>query len=262
MNIFIHELKQYFMPFVLWALSLFVLHLVASIEFGIFASSSEIIDAMAQFEIFFQALGSESADITTPIGFISLLSIYIILPLSIYSGVLGSIIINKEEKNKTAEFLFTLPVTRQKVLLSKVLVSIIYTFLLTTILIASILLIYLRYEPDSDFYQYLIYLGIGVFATQLMFLSIGAALSSILRYYKLSGSITVGIIITTFMINMAIGFIEDLDILRYISLYNYFDPVDMLNGTFEYIFILLASIVFIGSISSIFYFYPKRDLYI
>ena len=115
MNIIKRELKANIKSLIIWALSLSSLYFVASIEFNAFAGDQAIADAMAQFETIFQALGTASSDMTTPEGFLSILSIYIYLPLAIYSGLLGSGIIAKEEQNKTAEYLFTLPVSRRKV---------------------------------------------------------------------------------------------------------------------------------------------------
>ena len=53
------------------------------------------------FQQFYGALGAGNVNIMTPEGFLSLLSIYIYLPLAIHAGLLGAGIISKEEKNKT-----------------------------------------------------------------------------------------------------------------------------------------------------------------
>lgn len=262
MNIIKRELQANLKSFLIWGLSLVSLYLVASIEFNAFAGDPTIADAMAQFETLFQALGTESADMTTPQGFLSILSIYIYLPLAIYSGLLGSGIISKEEKDKTAEYLFTLPVTRKKVITDKLIVAVIYSFAINLLVILGCYLAFVRFSPEPIFYTYLFNLSIGVFVTQLIFLSIGVALSSVLKQYKLSGAITISIMISTFMLNILIGFVEELNFLKYVSPFNYFSSANMLAGNFEVTFIII-SIVIIGSgFSTLLFFYPKRDLYI
>jgi len=262
MNIIKRELRANLKSFLIWGLSLVSLYLVASIEFNAFAGDPTIADAMAQFETLFQAIGADSADMTTPQGFLSILSIYIYLPLAIYSGLLGSGIISKEEKDKTAEYLFTLPITRKKVITNKLIVAIFYSIATNLLVILGCYLAFVRFDPDPIFYTYLFNLSIGVFLTQLIFLSIGIALSSVLKQYKLSGAITISIMIATFMLNILIGFVEDLDFLKYISPFNYFSSANMLASNFELIYIVISFVIIGGGIGTLLFFYPKRDLYI
>ncbi len=217
---------------------------------------------MEQFEALFTALGTSSANMTTPEGYLSILSIYIYLPLAIFSGILGSGIISKEEKDKTAEYLFTLPISRTKVLLSKLSVAIFYSVAIDIVVIFGCYLAFARFNPEPIFFTFLRNMSIGVLMTQLIFLSIGVALSSILKQYKLSGSITISIMITSFMLNILIGFVEELDFLKYISPFSYFSNTDMLASNFQLSFILITIGIIAAGISSLFIFYPKRDLYI
>jgi len=262
MNIIKRELKANIKSLIIWALSLSSLYFVASIEFNAFAGDQAIADAMAQFETIFQALGTASSDMTTPEGFLSILSIYIYLPLAIYSGLLGSGIIAKEEQNKTAEYLFTLPVSRRKVITSKLIVAIFYSVVINLIVVFSCYFAFVRFDPEPIFYTFLYNLSIGVLLTQLIFLSIGIALSSILKQYKLSGAITISFMISTFMLNILIGFVDDLEFLKYVSPFNYFNSANMLTSNFELPFIIISIAIIISGIGSLLYFYPKRDLYI
>lgn len=262
MNIFIKEFKSYLLPLIIWVVALVTVHGVASIEFDVFQGDESIAAAMEQFESLFQALGTSPQDITTPAGFLSILSIYISLPLAIYSGLLGSGIISKEEKNKTAEFLFTLPVSRRKVLFNKLYVAITNSVLINVLLMGSIVILYGRFNPDKDFYIFLRNIAIGTLILQLIFLSIGVALSSVLKYYKKSGSLTVIVLTSSFLLNILLGFVEDLDFLKYISPFNYYTPDLMMAGNFEPVFLILSVLIVASGIFSLFYFYPKRDLYI
>ncbi|AIO18538.1 ABC-2 family transporter protein [Candidatus Izimaplasma bacterium HR1] len=262
MNIIIRELKANFKAFLIWGLSLVGIYFIASIEFGAFAGDLAIAEAMERFEALFTALGSASSDMTTAEGFLSILSIYIYLPLAIYSGLLGSGIISKEEKDRTAEYLFTLPISRKKVISYKLIVAIFYSVLINIIVILGCYFAFSRFDPDPVFYTFLRNMSIGVLLTQLIFLSIGVALSSILRQYKLSGSITIALLISTFMLNILIGFVDELDFLKYFSPFNYFNSEKMLITSFEFPFLLITFVIVSLGIGSLLIYYPKRDLYI
>jgi len=121
MNIIKHEFKANFIALILWTFSLIIIIFLVSFEFEIFQGNLEIQEFMDSplFQQFYGALGAGNVNIMTPEGFLSLLSIYIYLPLAIHAGLLGAGIISKEERNKTAEYLFTLPVSRKRILAAK-----------------------------------------------------------------------------------------------------------------------------------------------
>ncbi|XMB72912.1 ABC transporter permease subunit [Mycoplasmatota bacterium WC30] len=262
MNIIFHELKSNLKSFIIWFLSLSALFYVASFEFEMFQSDPLITEAFDSFGFIFDALGGVP-DMTTAAGFLSLLSIYIYVPLCIYSALLGSRIISKEEKNKTAEYLFSLPVSRTKVISSKLVIAILYT---VVIVVLSMIVCWLSFGMYSHnpvmFDAFIINLGLGVLMTQMIFLSIGMLLSSALKNYKKSGGIIVGFVIGTFMISMLVGLAEKAEVLKYITPFQYFPAAAMIEGEFELIYILITIGVVIVSFSGLYFFYRKRDLHI
>lgn len=264
MNIFKFEFKSNLIALLVWVGALSTIFAGASVEFSAFQGSEELKEFMEgeMFQVFFQALGADMLDMTTPEGFLSILSLYIYLPLSIYSGLLGAGIISKEEKNKTAEYLFTLPVSRRKVITVKVLTALLFTILINLIMIGMCALIFWRFSPDQIFYNFLLNLSIGVFFTQLCFLSVGFGLASVLKDYKKSGSITVAILISTFMISILVGIVDEAEFLKYITPFQYFVASDMLHGDFSVIYFILSLLITVTGVSTLYYFYQKRDLYI
>lgn len=263
MNIIKRELKANLKSFLIWLIPLSLIMYIVTFEFQSFAGNTEIIDAMESFEFLFQALGASITDITTPEGYISLVSIYVFLPLTIYSGLLGSNIISKEEKDKTAEYLFTLPIKRVQVIKSKLIVTVIYSLLINVILLSVICLSYLRFDRSDQYFNFIINLSIGVFLTQIIFLGIGMALSSLLKQYKKSGSLLIAILMGTYMISILITMVDGkLDFLKFLIPFLYFPASDMLSSNFNIFYIILSIVIFIVTTSSTFIFYRKRDLYL
>ena len=62
--------------------------------------------------------------------------------------------------------------------------------------------------------------------------------------------------------NMLIGFIEELEFLKYIVPFQYFTAQEMINSNIEFIFVFLSLLIISTCISGVFIFYKKRDLYI
>ncbi|MBN2605159.1 MAG: ABC transporter permease subunit [Bacilli bacterium] len=263
MNIIKRELRSNLKSFIIWSVSISLLVFVYTTEFGIFADSPDILDAMAQFEDIFRYLNIYVIDMTTPEGFTSMVSLYFYLGLGIYSALLGSSIISKEERDKTAEYLFTLPIKRNQVIVSKMFTAIFYSLMLNLIAMSLVILLMLPYDPSRLFFTFMRLLIPGVFFFQLIFLSIGMLLSSMLKQYKKSGSITIGLLIGSYLLSTIIGLIPELDFLKYIIPYEYFEAAVLLeNGAFNIVYLIITISLIILSLSGTFIFYKKRDLYL
>jgi ABC-2 type transport system permease protein len=52
--------------------------------------------------------------------------IFILLIIGVYSSIIGSSIVFKEESDKTIEYLNSLPIRRSNILVDKIIVSVIY----------------------------------------------------------------------------------------------------------------------------------------
>ncbi|MBI9010193.1 MAG: ABC transporter permease subunit [Tenericutes bacterium] len=260
MNIIRHEFKSNLKSLIIWFLSLGLLFFVASFEFEIFQNDPDINGIFDSFGGLFDAIGG-IPDLTTAVGYLSLVSIYIYVPLCIFSAMLGSGIISKEEKNRTAEYLFTLPVSRTKVIFSKLIVAITNTVLINVLCMGVCWASFgvLSDSPET-FRTFLLNLSLGVLLTQLIFLSIGMVLASFLKNYKRSGGIIVGIVIGSFMVSMLVGLADAAKPLKYITPFQYFPAAEMVNGNFDILYVIITIAVIVSSFTGLFIFYRKRDL--
>lgn len=259
-NIFRRELRSNLKSLLIWTFSIVAILVVASLEFAAFRGNVELLESMESFAVFFQALGVEITDLSTPEGFVSLESVYLYIPLAIYGTLLGGSIISKEERDKTAEYLFTLPVSRSKVLVSKIFVAVFYNIVINLLVIIATLLTYAQYSPTAAFYDFLFNLSIGLFGTQMVFMSIGMLMAATLKQYKKSGAVTLGIVIGTYFLFVLTGFTDKIDFLRFFTPFKYFAAKDMLNGTYYIEYILISIAIVITGIVGLFVFYRRRDL--
>lgn len=262
MNIIFHELKCNLKALIIWVVALSLLFYVASFEYEAFATNELINQYLDSFEPFFRALAGMSVDINTPEGYLSLVSLYIYLPLAIYSGLLGSNIISKEERDKTAEFLFSLPVTRFKVLFSKLFVTVFYSVVINVSVLLVTYYSFGRLGTNEIYDSFVLNIGIGTFIIQLIFMSLGMGLSATLKHYKKSSGITIEILIGTFMLHILIGLTDKIDFLKYFTPFKYFGANLMIDGDFKLVFIILSVILITTGIVTLFTFYRRRDLYI
>ncbi|MCF7931215.1 MAG: ABC transporter permease [Acholeplasmataceae bacterium] len=259
-NVIRREIVANFRSWLIWTVSLIAVLVVASLEFAAFVGNDSLLESMASFAAFFKALGVEITDLSTPEGFVSLESVYLYIPLAIYGALLGGTLISKEERDKTAEYLFTLPVSRTKVIISKIVVGVFYNILVNLFVVIATYLTYLRFSPTQAFTEFLINLSIGLIGTQMVFMAIGMLLASTMKQYKKSGAATLGIVIGTYFLFVLIGFTDKIDFLRFFTPFKYFAAGDMLNGIFHLEYIIISISIFIVGLSGLFIFYRRRDL--
>jgi len=264
MHIIKRELRANAKSLLIWSVVMIIFIFLMVSEFSAYYNNPEmgdILDSMP--EQMMKAFSMESANLTTTTGFVSIASIYFYLVLGVFAVLLGSNIISKEERDKTAEFFLTLPVSREKVILSKWIAAVINCVLLNAVTGVSLIVSMLSYDLDSEYYKFIGLLTIALFLTQMIFLSIGMLLASVLKRYKTSGKISAAIIMALYMLNVIASISSKLENFKYVTPFKYFESAKLLaNGEFEIKYILLSLGIIAVSMAGTFIIYPKRDLHL
>lgn len=264
MNIFLRELKANLKSLLIWSFIILLLVMIATTKFSAFAGDPEmlkVLDAMPPALI--DAMNMRAFNLTTLSGFYGIMFIYFGLMGAMSAAMWGSDIISKEERDKTVEFSLVLPVSRSRVITAKALAALVHCIAFVLITWAVSLAAVQSYNPDRAFYDFLTLEMQAMFAIELIFLAIGLLLGCAMKRYKLSGSTAVGIILTTYFMSIISGMQEDLDFLKYLTPFKYFDAGDLfrsgqLNGTY----LVLSAIIIIVSMAAAYWIYNRRDLYI
>jgi ABC-2 type transport system permease protein len=263
-NIFFRELRSNFKSLLIWAGIVILFNLVGFSKFSAYYGNPEmlvILDSMPP--ALLSALSVTAFNLTTVTGFFGIMYTYFALILSISAVMWGSDIISKEERGKTVEFSLTLPVTRGKLVTAKAAAVVVNSFVLLLVTWGITLVSAQNYHPDSEFYDFVSITMLAFFIIQMIFLTIGILLGCAMKKHKRAGSVAISILLGTYFASILAGMSKDLEFLRYISPFKYFDPALMLRESrLEVTFVLLSvaiiAICLVGAYAS----YAKRDLYI
>jgi ABC-2 type transport system permease protein len=263
-NIFFRELRSNFKSLLIWAGIVILFNLVGFSKFSAYYGNPEmlvILDSMPP--ALLSALSVTAFNLTTVTGFFGIMYTYFALILSISAVMWGSDIISKEERGKTVEFSLTLPVTRGKLVTAKAAAVVVNSFVLLLVTRGITLVSAQNYHPDSEFYDFVSITMLAFFIIQMIFLTIGILLGCAMKKHKRAGSVAISILLGTYFASILAGMSKDLEFLRYISPFKYFDPALMLRESrLEVTFVLLSvaiiAICLVGAYAS----YAKRDLYI
>lgn len=262
MNIIKRELRANLKAFIIWSISIFLFMIVEMSGFKAYYNNPEMLAIFDTMDPrLLEAFQFNGVDLTTLIGFLSVLSSYIFLMLGIYAVLLGSSIISKEERSRTAEYLFTLPIKRTQVIKSKLIAAVINNLLVLIVTLVAITVGSIPYDINQEYYEFIGVLAIAIFVVQLIFLSIGMLLASVIKRYKKSGSYAVGILLVTYIFSIMASLNHYLEFLKYFSPFSYFSGRYIVNnGSLHFGYLSLSLLIIIIGIVGTFYFYPKRDL--
>lgn len=144
MNIFVREMKANRKSLIIWCIGVILMVAAGMTKYEVVSSSgqymNDIISSMPKsLQVMF---GIASFDLSKASGFYGVIFSYLVLMAAIHASMLGSNIISKEERDKTAEFLMVKPVSRNKVVTSKLLAAFLNIVIFNAItLISSITIV-------------------------------------------------------------------------------------------------------------------------
>jgi len=269
-NIYSKELKRYKGSFIAWSVSIAVLILIGMAFYPILMEGDMLKQLTALFENPFMknmmaAFGASMDVLTNVLGFYATRdAIYIMLLGSFFSILLAGKILAQEEREKTAEFLLTKPVTRPEVLWSKLAAFLTYLLLLNVIILI-IGFISLEIFKGNSQYRLAAFLihSFYSFLLMLLFGAVGFCLSILIKRGRPITNISIGIVVGGYFIDALSKVTASADKIGYLSPFKFLD-----SGVLrpDYRLTLWRLIYFLG-ISLIlfaltFFIYKKKDILI
>lgn len=186
--------------------------------------------------------------------------IYIIVLLSIYAASTGATIISKEERDKTAEFLLTKPISRKSIFNTK-LISL-FTLAFTAYISQTIVAFIFVYAIGENVpWSVFMTMHIHGLILIIFFTSIALLLSMMLNPKQNFMGMTVGLVFGSYFINTIAKVADNISWLGYISPFYYLDfDVTDVNYSIHYtnagITLLLSILLLIAAYK----IYNKKDI--
>lgn len=263
MNMFLHELKAYRKSTIIWSISLVALVALFLSMFPSFSKDAEEFKQLLEgFPVELRkAIGLSVDNIATMLGFFSYAFLYIKLAGAIQAMNLGTSILSKETREKTADFLLTKPVTRTQIVTSKLLAALVSLLATNIVFSAAVIIIALMVAGNDFSSNALLLVSITLLFIQMMFLALGILVSVVFPLIKSVITVSLGTVFGFFMLGMISSTAEDKG-LRYLTPFNYFDSALIVkNMAYETSFIIVAVIFFITAVAAAYYMYVKKDVH-
>ena len=240
------EYKFNFKNFIIWTLITLSIFLLVYLMYPAIMSSenAKMIDELVKVfpkEVLI-AFNMDIASMDSAFGWLkSEGSVFLLLIISCYAGILGSSILLKEENDKTIEYLNSLPIKRTTIVLNKVLVGVINITALT-LLIGIFNYIGLTISGDFNLKQFIL-LSITPLFPALVTFFICLFISTFTHKTKKTLGISLGIVLVSYMLNTFSAMAEEVEFLKYFSVFTLADIRNVIMNSSINLIVLLITII-------------------
>lgn len=265
-NLFIKELGKNAMALIFWMAVITFLVSVTLSAFPAFLENQTKIMGLLRIlpkgVLQFKGI-SNTSDLLSVLGFYAVNNvIYMMVLGSIFSIVLASGILLKEEYEKTAEYLLTRPVTRSEVFFSKLSVVFLNIFLLNMVTaLAGFISMELVKQSPYQFSSFLI-LSLYTLLLNLLFGSAGLFISTIIKRAKPVTTFSIGLVLVFYFIFTFSKITEKAADIGYLSPFKYVDA-EVIKANYQ---LNPVNLVYFIGISVVLIFlsyrlYLRKDIY-
>lgn len=265
MNIFRFEFKNNIRSMLMWGLALSALvSIYLSVFASIFPELSVFMNYLENFpkEIVI-AFGLDGLQMKDILGYFSFAFMLVQLGICIQAANYGIGLVSIEERDMTADFLLTKPVSRVKILTIKVLAAL--SSLLVTLAMVSVvtvIMVELNKGPEGYSHRSLGLLLFGLLMLQLFFFSLGLLVSLLLRKVRSVPPIAMSLVLGLYLLN-AFGTSEDnLSVFAYITPFRHFEANAIIRlSRIEPSLLLTSVAVIVVCMLASYILYLRRDIH-
>ena len=261
MTLIKHELKQGWKSLAIWTLAIGFFVVICVLMYpemeGEMEEVSEVFSSMGAFTA---AFGMDRLNFGTLIGFYAVECANILgIGGAFYAAILGVTALAKEQKERTAEFLLSHPISRTKIVTDKwiaVLLQIVVLNVLVFLMsIASIVCI-----GEKIMWGEIGYLHLAYFLVQIVIAGICFGISAFIRGSGIGAGI--GLATVMYFINIVANITESAKDLKYITPFGFAEGADIIaNVDLDWGMVLINMMFAVAGVIAAYWKYCRKDIH-
>ena len=265
MNIFIYEFKMYVKSVLAWSISIMALLTMFMAFYPTFGSDVAIMDKILENypKELLKIMGMNTGmSLSSVLGYFVFVFVFIQLCIAIQASNYGFSFLSVEERELTADFLMSKPVSRSKILVSKFLAALLALTITNAVLWITSFTTIAIFSEGKDYNinnLILLLLTIGVF--QLFFMSIGMIISVSVKKIRSVLSFSMALSFGLYILN-ALRNIFGGELLGILTPFYHFEPGYILEkGQYNLPLVFISIGIIIISIVATYILYLKRNIH-
>ena len=260
MTVFLHELRMNKIALIIWSAAIsFMLGVCIIIYPEMSAQMGDISEMFADMGSFSSAFGMDQLNFGEFMGYFGVeCGNTLGLGGALFAAIVGVSALAKEEKEHTAEFLLTHPISRTKVISEKLTAALAQVCILNAAVIAVTCICIAIINVEADV-KALTLLFLSHLILQLEITAITFGLSAFVKRGELG--IGLGLVFAMYFINILANLTEDLKVLKFITPFGYADGAHIVSkGTIELKYLIVGIIISFAGIAAAYIKYTKKDI--
>lgn len=263
MNIFRQEFKMHSKSVITWSVAQAAVIFVYVSMFTVMGEDSALMaEMLAQFpKELLTAFGMTGLDLSTVLGFYSFVFFFVQLLLAIQAANYGFGLVSIEEREWTADFLLTKPVTRTQIMTSKLLAALAALTITNVVVWISSFALLNLFKGDRTFEtKPLVLLLLTIVLFQLFFLAVGLVISLLVKRIRSVTPYAMGLAFGMYVLAV-FGDLLGESVLEKITPFKHFEPRYILqNGAYDAPLVLVSVAVIVISLAASYALYRRRDI--
>ena len=260
MTILTHELRRGSLPLLIWGCAIsFMLGVCVLIYPEMSSQMGDISQMFADMGAFSEAFGMDQLNFGEFMGYFGIeCGNTLGLGGALFAAVVGASALAKEEKEHTAEFLLTHPLSRTRIITEKLLAVLVQVCLLNVAVVAvtfaCIGIVGVEFDAAALLLLFLAYLIL-----QLEIAAVTFGFSAFMRRGELGAGL--GLVFALYFINILANLTEDLKFLKFITPYSYADGAHIVpEKSIEMKYLAVGLVLTVLGIAAAYLKYRKKDI--
>lgn len=256
-----HELRQGKASFLIWTASIgFLLTICIFLFPEMKGQMDSVNDVFASMGSFTEAFGMDRLNFGTLIGFYAVECGNVLgLGGAFYAALCAVGILSKEEKDKTAEFLLTHPVSRKRIITEK-LIAVLLQITAMNLIIYALSVGSIATIGEKIPWKEISLLHLAYYLLQIELAGICFGISAFLR--KGSAGVGLGIAAMMYFLNLIANIADVAEFLKYITPFGYCEGADIVSrGSLNSVLVAIGAVIGIGGIIIAYLKYTKKDIH-
>lgn len=260
MTVFALEMRRGKLALIIWSLAIAALLAVSILIYPEMASQmSEMNSMFSEMGAFTEAFGMDKVNFGEFNGYFAVeCGNVLCLGGAMFAAVLGISALSKEQKDRTADYLLTHPVSRTRVAAEKLLAVCAQVLILNVIVAAAAMLAAVAVGERPEIKTFFLLFS-AFFIMQIELAAICFGLSAFMRSSAIGAGI--GLALALYSLNIISNITSSTEFLKYVTPFSYADASRILtDGRLEIKYIVVGAALALASLAAGFIKFRKKDL--
>jgi len=260
MTLFFHELRRARLSLIIWTgVIAFMLGVCVMIYPEMSAQMEDVSQMFSDMGSFSAAFGMDQLNFGEFMGYFGIECGNVLgIGGALFAAITGVTALSKEEKDRTAEFLLTHPISRTRVITQK-LMSVVAQIVILNAIVAAVTALCIAVIGESADVQAVTLLLLSYLLLQLEIAAITFGVSAFLKGNGIG--IGLGLAMMLYFLNIVANLTEEAEVLKYVTPFGYTDSAYIINEhALKGEYLAVGAVLTVIGISAAYWKYRKKDI--